>query len=922
MSFRYVLAVFAVLILSVSSLFSKELGIAALPTFLDSTNAGIEFYFSFPPCYEEESAGYMNSCRVFVCSAVKQEVTLEIPGKAVKMTKLCNANDVVEFVLGTGAAQPYVKAGRSPAPEEQVYGEAAVHVTASSPIVCYGVTRYNYTSDGFLAIPVSSLGKDYIVSSYPQYTAIGSGYQLVSMTTISAAYDGTTVYFEMGGTASSETSGGLKPGQVSHEFVLAKKGDVLCFASNGDLQDLSGSRITSNKPVAVVSGNQCANVPAGVYACDYISEMELPTFTWGKEYHVTPIYGRKKNPIIRIYAKEKYTRVYRDGQEWFVIRGSSGKIDDGFVERRAFDGDPKAVVITADKPISVSMYNPGQADDNVSNDPFQIALTPFEQYQTEITWCTPGAISSNNNFKIHYLNLVYQLSPDGSIPDDLEFAVAVNGKFEWKKLSTRFGSTPGYLFSIPVNGNKYACKQLVLPGDNTYSIRAKTPFAAYAYGFSNYDSYGMPASVGLKNIQQPVIVSNNDVQAPLPTWTMSCDGSVNNGMVTDIPNDSLKRSNLGVVFMVEASSSNYVFSYDSTKTFIPGKSKSTDWKLKVIDKSKDAHATIVFADQVGNDTIITVEFKALKLYVESGNPVELGIVKRGETKTADVTIINGGTSAITITRLELKEKTRGFKILNTTALPFVLKPSFNFSIKIEFTNLQDSLYLDEIGIGDECVFSYISTIKAEIITPVISVDNLDCGKCAVGKKVEGRQFRVQNQSMSDLILTGDDHLTALAGTPFSARNWQIQYPYTLKALKGVSLYIDFIPTKAGSFSAKVTFSSDAVTSDSTLELTGATIPTDAFESEENPSSILCKLTPQPIRDNATFEVTMPNSQRVTITIINMLGQKVVRIAENMMLETGVHTFPISTSGYSNGNYTIEIRPEGGDVVIQKMTVVR
>lgn len=28
-----------------------------LPTLLGTSNAGTEFYFSFPPCYEEESAG-------------------------------------------------------------------------------------------------------------------------------------------------------------------------------------------------------------------------------------------------------------------------------------------------------------------------------------------------------------------------------------------------------------------------------------------------------------------------------------------------------------------------------------------------------------------------------------------------------------------------------------------------------------------------------------------------------------------------------------------------------------------------------------------------------------------------------------------------------------------------------------------------
>ena len=61
------------------------------------TNAGTDFYFSFPPCYEEESAGYENSIRVFVMSPVKQLVTVEVPGKSWKMTKAAAANDAAEL---------------------------------------------------------------------------------------------------------------------------------------------------------------------------------------------------------------------------------------------------------------------------------------------------------------------------------------------------------------------------------------------------------------------------------------------------------------------------------------------------------------------------------------------------------------------------------------------------------------------------------------------------------------------------------------------------------------------------------------------------------------------------------------------------------------------------------------------------------
>ncbi|MBI3260236.1 MAG: T9SS type A sorting domain-containing protein [Ignavibacteriae bacterium] len=897
-------AVLVVSTMLISSAKAGETDVKKLPSLLGANNAGTEFYFSFPPCYEEESAGFMNSCRVFVASGAKQLITLEIPGKAVKMTKICKANDVVEFVLGTGAAQPFIKAGRVAAPPEQVYQGAAVHITSAAPIVVYGVTRYNYTSDGFLAVPVSALGKEYIVSAYPQYTAVGSGYQLVSETTISAAYDDTQVFFEMGGTLQSETSGGLKPGK-STSFTLVNKGDVLCFSSNGDLQDISGSRVLATKPVAVVSGNQCANVPAGVYACDYMSEMDLPTFTWGKEYHVTPFYGRKKNPVIRIYAKEKNTKVFRDGQEWLVIPRASRKLDDGYVERRSFDGDPKAVVISADKPIYVEEYNPGQSDDNISSDPFMLVLSPFEQYQKEIVWCTPGALTSNNNFKSHYVNLIYQLTPDGVIPDDIEFAISVNGKFEWKRVSARFGGSPGYLFSTPINDQKYACKQLILPGDNTYRLRAKTPFAAYAYGFSNYDSYGMPTSVALGNLEL------KDTVKPRPKWTVKCDGSVDDGMVTDYPDDDASRSNLGLIYMDLDSSYNYEFNYDTKHELIVGTTRTTDWNLKVIDPSKDARAFLVFVDRASNDSIIVIEYKAFNLTMEPTDYLNYGVMKRDSIQTLNIKMTNTGPTPLNVTQLKLKSGNQGFTIDKSITLPFVLAPGDSKVVPISFTNIPDGLYDDQIGVGNECVFFYKTKLTAEIASPEIMVDDHDYGTRSKGTRTIWSQMRVQNIGKVDLIVYGDDHATAITGPQFEPMTWAPPYPYPVKIAPGqsISFQVDFVPPTVGTFTSTITFSSDAKKSDSVSILKGIAqepgliaTPYDWNRKRINPTA------PYP----STIELQNDGSQAVTIQSATGSDPNFnvdLNLFTNLTIQPGVAnkmTFPVEFNPTATGDHTMTI----------------
>jgi len=893
-------ALLVVSAMSISTAKAGEIDVKKLPSLLGATNAGTEFYFSFPPCYEEESAGFMNSCRVFVASGAKQLITVEIPGKGYKVTKLCQANDVVEFVLGTGAAQPFLKAGRAQAPVEQVYQGAAVHVTARAPVVCYGVTRYNYTSDGFLAVPISALGKEYIVAAYPQYTAVGSGYQLTSETTISAAYDDTEVFFEMGGTIGSETSGGLKPGKIT-SFTLKYKGDVLCFSSNGDIQDISGSRITASKPVAVVSGNQCANVPAGVYACDYMSEMELPTFTWGKEYHVTPFFGRKNNPVIRIYAKEKNTKVYRDGQEWLVIPRTTRKLDDGYVERRSSDGSPRAVVISADKPIYVEELNPGQTDDNVPSDPFMLILSPLEQYQKEIVWCTPGALTSNNNFKSHYVNLVYQLTPDGTIPDDLEFAISVAGKFEWKKVSARFGGSPGYIFGVPVNGQTYACKQLTLPGDNVYRLRAKAPFAAYAYGFSNYDSYGMPTSVALGNLEV------KDTVKPRPKWTIKCDGSVDDGTVVDYPDDDASRSNLALIYMDLDSSTNYDFNYDAKREFIAGTTRKTDWTLKVIDPSIDARAFLVFVDRAGNDTIIVVEYKAFNLTMEPNDFVNYGLMKKDSVQTKTVTIRNTGPTPLTVHRLELKEKNQGFTIDPSITLPFIMAPGATRDIKITFTNVPDGLYQDQIGIGDTCVFFYKTILKAEIASPEIAVDDYDYGTRSKGTRTVWQQLYVKNIGRVDLIVTGDDHLTSITGGNFEAIGWTPAYPIKIAPGQKIGFQVDFIPPAVGSFTNTITFSSDAKVSDSISIIKGKAVepgliatPYDWKRKRINPTAPY----------DGTIDLQNDGSAAVTVQSANGTDPNFIvdlNLFTNLTLQAGEKkTFPVQFNPLTTGDHSVTI----------------
>ena len=552
-------------------------------------NVGTEFYFSFPPCYEVGGPSYI---RVYVTAEFGALVKVTVQGY--ELTKLVLPNTTAEFDLPVPLAQVVSFSGREAAPPEAVYSGSGVHVTSSAPVAVYGVTRFPFTSDAFLAIPVSALGTEYVLSSYPDMSGMYPGLKLPSVTTITAAFDNTEVVFRVGGNAETVTSGGKVSGDTIVRVLNA--GDVLLVASDSEDGDLSGSRISASLPVAVTSGNVCANVPTTMRWCDYISEMDLPMHTWGTTYLVSKVINRKVTSVIRIYAREDNTDWYVNGQYMGTITtGGGGEIDEAYVEY-SHQGPATNLVVSANKRIYVVQYNQGAEVDNVHLDPFQLVLTPYEQFQNEIVFDTPGS-PHKTGFANNLLNLVYELTPNNTIPDDLEFGRQVGGLIIWQKVSAVFGPSIGDTFAVPVNGKNYACKIIQLPGDGAYKIRANTGFAAYLIGFSDYDSYAAPASLML------VDLSANDTTSPLVTLHEQFDGTVS-GTVTDISSDA---SLLARVFLDPAASENYRL---DVERFVPGKASSAAWELTVVDPSKDAKAKLTFVDRRGNDTSIAVSYQA------------------------------------------------------------------------------------------------------------------------------------------------------------------------------------------------------------------------------------------------------------------------------------------------------------------------
>ena len=594
----YILALFALLLIS-GNMFAGD---SYDMPFAGVSNKGTEFIMTFHPCWKETGDhGYI---KIYVFSDVDTKVKVSINNGMFVKQKDVKAFEQTEFEIPSDLATMYIKSHYDAPQPAQIWEKRAIQIQSEDPIICYGIVREKYTSDGYVGMPVSALGKKYVVASFSDPTSNNSVQFLTSYTSVVAAYDNTEVEFTLGGTASTyvplEDSTNLNSGETIKRTM--NKGDVWLIPAMGNYSDLTGSYIQADKPIGVISGQFCGYVPRGVAACDYMIEHELPVESWGKSYNVPIVEIRQKSPFVRIFASEPNTMIYKNGNPWSVVNGPGGKIEDqGYIDARLWEEEysNKPARITADKPISVTFYNQGQADDNISGDPFQMSILPDEQYSDMYLFSTPGY--SGSGFALNSLVVVYK-SNDGTIPNDIIFGEKVFDGFDNKPLKDVVTSEPMEY------GSGYYMVTVDLEKENIYGITAAEPLMVYLYGSDYYDSYGYPAGEILRDL------SSDDGEIPV-VESISEDGADYTGNFTDKGTNGI--SGIAYVGLMNEESENYEL---TTNDYVTGDTR-VDYQLSVIDRTKDAKAVIYAIDKAGNQITESFDY-SIKTSVEE--TVEIG----------------------------------------------------------------------------------------------------------------------------------------------------------------------------------------------------------------------------------------------------------------------------------------------------------
>jgi len=355
---------------------------------------------------------------------------------------------------------------------ENVLSEVAemrgVQILTTDTVSVFAVVIQQYSADASLIYPKSSLGTEYMVSSYPglvsnQYPNIKSQFIIV------ATEDGTQVEI----TPTTSTAAG-RPAGVPF-IVNLNRGQSYQVFANTALQDLSGTTIKgtdssgSCRPFAVFSGNPCTNVPASCSACDILYDQCLPTKAWGKTYYAVP-YGTSAYTL-RVMAKQNGTT--------FLMNGVSSVLNAGqYIEYNNVSGTR---CIQSNYPVCVIQYMQG-ASCSGSGDPSMMYLNSDEQRIDDVTFSTVTSTiitthKANVIMKTAHIN---QLKLDGvPVPSSAFIPLAFCSTVSYANLNLTAGS---------------------------HTLNADSGFTAYVYGTGGYESYSY--SVGSYSKNQPIQVDS------------------------------------------------------------------------------------------------------------------------------------------------------------------------------------------------------------------------------------------------------------------------------------------------------------------------------------------------------------------------------------------------------------------------------
>ncbi|MBI3185759.1 MAG: IgGFc-binding protein [Myxococcales bacterium] len=402
--------------------------------------------------------------------------------------------------------------------------------------------RYNtYSNDASLLLPEHILGISHVVMSN-EHVVFSDGlnqppdFDVTGHVTVVATQDNTTVTFKSsaktvgGGTVAAMNKGDTRVFTMNSYDVLQVattnlgisyiecggnpfcggigpcKPSNICRVDN----DLTGTVISSSKPIAVFGGAACITKPYNRVACDHVEEQIFPFSTWGKRFVAQASYPlRLANQQFATNSPPDHWKIVASCPASTCPNGTlitfapaAPAAADVLLPNRCLSGtiatnncrlaggaymefkSRSSFVITADNPIAVAQFFPGQGPTGLptqpeQGDPSMVLLPPAEQWRSSYTLLAAPGIKDN------YLAI--------AIDDTVVASVEVDGS-----AIAGFVAISGTTFKVknqPISTGTHTVTVVAKPGVTTMPGAGVT-----VYGYDAYVSYGYTGGLDLGTI--------------------------------------------------------------------------------------------------------------------------------------------------------------------------------------------------------------------------------------------------------------------------------------------------------------------------------------------------------------------------------------------------------------------------------------
>ncbi len=278
------------------------------------------------------------------------------------------------------------------------------------PVVAYQHSPIGQqaTNDASMLLPEHALRNDHVIASYRD--GLG-GYP--SYFDVIATADNTVVkWTPPTATLAGAGVNAVNPGQTGQ--VVMNRFDTLQVRV-GNMNDISGTIVSSDKPIWVVGAVSCVNVPNNITYCDHIEEQMLPLDYWGKKYvgaH-SPKRGSEKH-YWRIYGGEDGTTVTANP----AVPGTPLTVNRGEWKEIVVPNNT-STIFESDKPFLPVQYLEGTSGGAGTGDPASYQMIPVEQFLDRYAFVT------GNGYNPNYAQII-RLKGN---PDVLIDGVVVNGYY-------------------------------------------------------------------------------------------------------------------------------------------------------------------------------------------------------------------------------------------------------------------------------------------------------------------------------------------------------------------------------------------------------------------------------------------------------------------------------------------------------------